>query len=133
MILIDTSAIFAVLDKNDIYHFQAAIFWQELVRKDEEIFLNSNLLLEAIALIQRRYGMDILRQFHFGMIPLLKIEWINVEKHSHAMEFLLSTNRRHLSLVDISAFATMRRLGIKKVFTFDQHFAEQGFDLFPAP
>ncbi len=132
MILIDTSAIFAILDKNDINHFRAANLWQELVQKEIDIFINSNLLLESIALIQRRHGMEILHQFHFSMVPWLKIEWTDIEKHTHAIEMLFAANRRHLSLVDISAFATMRRLGIRKAFTFDQHFAEEGFDLIPA-
>ena len=131
MILIDTSAILAVLDKGDNFHSQGASFWQYLIEADEEILLNSNLLLEATALIQRRYGMDILRQFHFGMAPLLRVEWLDAIKHSQAMDFLLSTNRRNLSLVDISAFATMRRMGINKAFTFDQHFVEQGFEVLP--
>jgi len=93
------------------------------------IFSNSYILLEATALIQRRYGIETLNKFHFGMVPLLEIEWLDMPKHLQAMELLLSTNRRNLSLVDISAFATMRRLGISKVFTFDHHFAEEGFDV----
>jgi len=63
------------------------------------------------------------------MVPLLEVEWMDMSKHTQAMELLLSANRRNLSLVDISAFAIMRRLGISKVFTFDHHFAEEGFDV----
>ena len=47
------------------------------------------------------------------------------------MQLLHKHNRRHLSLVDVSAFATMRRMGANQVFTFDQHFAEEGFEVFP--
>ncbi len=131
MILIDTSAILSVLDRKDYYHLLAAKTWQEIIMAEERIFLNSYILLEATALIQRRYGIEILRKFHFSMMPLLEVEWLDATKHAHAMEFLFSANRRHLSLVDISAFATMRRMGINKVFTFDQHFAEQGFEIVP--
>ncbi len=133
MILIDTSAILSILDKEDSYHLLAARAWQEIVTKEERVVLNSYILLEATALIQRRYGIEILREFHFAMLPLLGVEWLDAIKHTQAMEFLFSANRRQLSLVDVSAFATMRRMGIKKVFTFDNHFAEQGFDLLPAP
>ena len=131
MILIDTSAIFAVLDKNDGNHLRAAKFWTALVESETEILTNSNVLLEAFALIQRRHGLGILHKFQQGMVPMLKIEWIDAEKHFQAVKLLFSYNHRHLSLVDVSAFATMRRMGINQVFTFDQHFAEEGFEVLP--
>ncbi|RLD02598.1 MAG: VapC toxin family PIN domain ribonuclease [Chloroflexi bacterium] len=129
MILIDTSAILSILDRNDAFHLSAAKTWGEILAKDEAIFLNNYILLEATALIQRRYGVETLNEFHFGMVPLLEIEWMDMSKHMQAMELLLSANRRNLSLVDISAFATMHRLGISKAFTFDRHFAEEGFEV----
>lgn len=131
MIFIDTSAILAVLDRKDRFHLSASKFWEEILIEDEGVFLNSYILLEATALIQRRYGIEILNKFHFGMVPLLDVEWVDMPKHTEAMELLFSANRRNLSLVDISAFATMRREGIRRVFTFDQHFAEEGFKVLP--
>lgn len=131
MILIDTSAIFAVLDKDDINHTRAAKLWTELIENETPILTNSNLLLEAFALIQRRHGLDILSRFQQSMVPWLEIEWIDSEKHIQAVNLLLSVNRRYLSLVDISAFATMRRTGVNQVFTFDNHFAEEGFTVLP--
>lgn len=47
------------------------------------------------------------------------------------MQNVLTANRRQLSLVDCSAFETMRRLDIETVFTFDEHFREQGFNVIP--
>jgi uncharacterized protein len=42
---------------------------------------------------------------------------------------VLAAARRNLSLVDCVSFELMRRLGIRRVFCFDPHFAEQGFEL----
>ena len=39
--------------------------------------------------------------------------------------------RRQLSLVDCASFDIMRRLGLRDVFAFDPHFAEQGFRCLP--
>ncbi len=47
------------------------------------------------------------------------------------MATLLIAARRQLSLVDCASFDAMRRLGITTVFTFDKHFAEQGFAQVP--
>jgi predicted nucleic acid-binding protein len=46
---------------------------------------------------------------------------------------LLAANRRLLSLVDCTSFQTMRLRGISRVFTFDHHFKEYGFEVQPAP
>ncbi len=127
MILIDTSAIIAVLCEDDRYHSLAGETWKRLVREGEGIWCNNYILVEAVSIIQRRYGMQILRLFHENMLPLLTIEWLGEQDHAEAMAILLAANRRRLSLVDCSAFVTMRRRGIRQVFTFDPHFAEQGF------
>ena len=47
------------------------------------------------------------------------------EDHDKA---LLTADRRHLSIVDCTSFEIMRKQGIEKVFCFDKHFKEQGFD-----
>jgi predicted nucleic acid-binding protein len=63
------------------------------------------------------------------IMPLLQIDWISPEHHRFAISSLLSANLRDLSLVDCSSFETMRRLGIEKVFAFNDHFRRQGFEL----
>lgn len=129
MILIDTSAMIAVLCSEDRYHLQAAKIWGDLLDKNSLILCNNYILLEATALIQRRHGLDILRAFYKNMVPTLQVEWLDQDQHTRAVDTLLHYNRRSLSLVDLTAFATMRRHGIRTAFTFDKHFAEHGFEI----
>ncbi|MBC8497340.1 MAG: PIN domain-containing protein [Chloroflexi bacterium] len=131
MILIDTSAIIAILCREDRFHDQAKQTWFDLIEKNETIQCNNYILLEAISLIQRRHGMNILRTFQMDMMPLLTVEWLGKTEHNEAMNTLLLANRRRLSLVDFTSFETMLRQGIQKAFTFDSHFAEQGFEVIP--
>jgi len=131
MILIDTSAFLTVLNGDDPYNLLAQEIWRELLSDEMVLVVNSYILSETVALVQNRLGMIAAQDFHENIKPLLQIEWLTEREHDLAMKYLLSANRRKLSLVDISAFATMRRLGIRKVFTFDQHFAEQGFEILP--
>jgi len=44
---------------------------------------------------------------------------------------LLAAGHRQLSLVDCVSFEVMRREGIRRVFAFDAHFADHGFDTIP--
>ncbi len=131
MILIDTSAMIAILCKDDHYHTPAKKVWFDLLSDEKTIHCNNYILTEAVSLIQRRHGINILRLFQSNMLPLLHVEWLTEQNHAEAMDALLTANRRRLSLVDCSAFATMRRLGMRTAFTFDTHFVKQGFEVIP--
>jgi predicted nucleic acid-binding protein len=126
-IFIDTSAFVALLDKEDIQHTAAERIWHELLDGDNELVSNNYVLVEACSLIQRRYGMQILRTFQEEAIPFLQVGWIGPEQHESAVSAVLTANRRHLSLVDCASIETMRRLGIQTIFAFDPHFIELGF------
>jgi len=128
MIFVDTSAFVALLDAGDQQHAAAECTWQILLEDGNELVCNNYVLGEAYALIQRRYGMDVLRTFHEEAIPLLSVEWLSPEQHESAVSAVLTANRRGLSLVDCASMETMRRLGIHRIFAFDPHFAELGFE-----
>jgi predicted nucleic acid-binding protein len=128
MIFVDTSAFMALLDSGDQQHVVAKSTWQKLLENGNDLVCNNYVLVEAYALIQRRYGMNILRTFHEDAVPLLNIAWLNPEEHEAAVSVMLTANRRGLSLVDCASMETMRRLGIRKVFAFDPHFSELGFE-----
>jgi len=85
-------------------------------------------LLETSALLQSRFGLDAVRDLFENMLPLLNVAWVNAEVHAAAASALLTANRRLLSLVDCVSFVSMRRRSITRVFAFDKHFSEQGFE-----
>jgi predicted nucleic acid-binding protein len=87
--------------------------------------------VEAAALLQNRIGISSLRAFQANVIPFLKVVWIDERSHAAIFELLLAANRRNLSLVDCSSFETMKKFGIERAFTFDEHFREQGFTVIP--
>lgn len=84
-------------------------------------------------MLQHRFGLPALRLFHEDIFPLVHVVWVDEHLHREAAEAVLAANRRQLSLVDCTSFATARRLGIKTVFSFDRHFIEQGFNCLPEP
>ena len=130
-IFVDTSAFFALLDTDADEHRQASEIWLDLVESADGIVSSSYVLLETVALIQRRLGMAAVAAFEADIVPMLSVAWLGANDHSVAMQALLTAGRRQLSLVDCTSFETMRRLGIDTAFTLDQHFAEQGFDCLP--
>lgn len=49
--------------------------------------------------------------------------------HGNAHDLWVGIGRRDLSFVDCVSFVVMRRYEMEKVFGFDKHFAEQGFEV----
>ena len=131
MIYVDTSAFLAVVHSGDDQHERAFQTWQNLIENNERLMCNNYVLVESIALVQHRVGMEALAILHNEIIPYMEIEWLDESLHNTIVDLALTTNRRQLSLVDLSSFDTMRRHNINTAFTFDSHFHEQGFEVIP--
>ena len=130
-IFIDTSAIYALLDRDDIEYKKAKKIWIDLLHSENILITSNYVLVESFALIQNRLGLEAARGFQEDIIPLINIEWISPDTHKSGVSALLAASKRRLSLVDCISFEVMHNLGIKTIFAFDPHFAEQGFQCIP--
>jgi len=131
MIFIDSSAFLAIVQVDDINHLLAKQQWIDLLKSNETLQTNNYVVVESIAIIQKRSGLNVVRKLQNNILGLVIINWVDKDHHTQALESVFETNRRKLSLVDCTAFQTMRQLGIETVFTFDSHFHEEGFTIIP--
>ena len=131
MIFVDTSAFYALLDGDDAEHTRALKLWEGEPPGEGGLVTTNYVVLESMALLQSRLGMPAVRVFRDAILPLVRIEWIDEGVHAQAMSAFVAADRRGLSLVDLSSFETMRRMGIRSVFTFDRHFRQYGFKTLP--
>jgi predicted nucleic acid-binding protein len=131
MIYVDTSAFLALVNLDDPNHDQALQTWEKLIEGEEKLICNNYILVESIALIQRRIGLKAVFILHNDILPFIEVEWLDEKLHNTVIKNTLKSNRRQLSLVDNSSFDTMRRHGVNTAFVFDGHFSEQGFDIIP--
>jgi predicted nucleic acid-binding protein len=127
-VFVDTSAFLAVLDADDAYHEQAQQIWQELIAEEETLVSSNYVLVETFALVQNRLGMAAVSVLQNSILPVINIDWVDETTHNAGVSALITAGRPPLSLVDCTSFAVMRRLGIRRAFTFDRHFSEQGFE-----
>ena len=130
-IFVDTSAFYALLDRDDENHRRAKSTWTDLLNDENTLVTSNYVLVETFALLQHRLGMEAVRGFQNDVLPLVNIEFVLSEIHRSAISVLLSASRRNLSLVDCVSFEMMRTLEIKTAFVFDPHFKEQGFYTLP--
>ena len=126
-IFIDTSAFYALLDRDDAHHPRAKRAWTELLKAAHALVASNYVLVETFALVQDRLGIEAARAFHDDVLPLIHIEFVAAETHRSGVAALLSASRRDLSLVNCVSFEVMRISGINTAFAFDKHFKEQGF------
>ena len=127
MTFVDTSALYAILDRTDPSHAAARQIWTRIANDQATLLTTNYIVVETMALTQRRLGLDAVRRLHDDVLPVIELMWIDRNDHGAAIDALLTANRRDLSLVDCTSFHAMRKLGIREAFAFDDDFARQGF------
>ena len=126
---LDTSALLALVDEEDARHPTATQAWGNLRQSEEALVTSNYVIVEALAVCQRRFGLEAIRSLARDFLPALEVLWVDEEVHGRGMGVLLIANQRRLSLIDCTSFVLMRRLGIRRAFTLDEHFREQGFEV----
>ena len=130
-IFVDTSGLYALISTQDQASKLAVTTWESAIERGDILLTNNYVLVECFALTQNRLGIEFARALQSNIMPFLQVDWIGEQQHTSSVNNLFTANRRQLSLVDCCSFETMRRLGIETVFTFDEHFHEQGFKVIP--
>jgi predicted nucleic acid-binding protein len=125
---IDTSALIALLDADDPAHGACRESWRHAVTEAEGLVTTDYVVLETIAVTQRRWGFAAVRTIVSEFLPLIEILPVSTEIRATALDALLAASRRRLSLVDCVSFTVMRRRGIHEYLGLDRHFDEQGFE-----
>jgi predicted nucleic acid-binding protein len=130
-VFVDTSAFFALLDRDDQNHSRAKEAWIALLSTNSLCVTSNYVIVETFSLLQNRLGISAVRGFQEDLLPILLIKWVDTAVHNAAVSALLAVSKRKLSLVDCSSFEIIRRMSFRSVFAFDPHFREQGFDCLP--
>ena len=128
----DTSALYALVDAGDRFHAAAAEAFRGLSPDNDLLICSSYVVLETLALIQTRIGMRAVRKWKTEFQPILEIVWVDRQLHEEALTALVAANKPTISLTDWTSFLIMRGRGIEIAFSFDRHFAQQGFRLMPS-
>jgi predicted nucleic acid-binding protein len=132
-LFVDTSALYALFDRDDSGHGAAAATWTDLLSGTRPLVTSNYVLVETAALLQRRLGLAAVHDLDDRILPLLVVRWITEDLHRRAMARLRRTDRRELSLVDCSSFLLMEAEAIRDAFALDLDFSAAGFRLVPAP
>ena len=124
-IIVDTSALFALLDRDDQYSADAARAWGELV--DADLVVHGYAVTETLAVVRSRLGWPGVTAVIDDLLPRLRLAM--VERHIH--EIALSEYRSlagGTSFVDRVTIAFAREKGISRCFAYDADLAAAGLE-----
>jgi predicted nucleic acid-binding protein len=127
-ILVDTSALYALLDEDDANHRRAAARWPGVL-DSPAVLTHAYVVIETSSLVLRRLGARAARQLHDGLLPAVRVRMVDESLHDRAIARWLSTERRSVSLVDVTSFELMDDLGIERAFAFDIAFECAGYNV----
>ena len=126
MIFLDTSAIYALADKEDENYKEAEELFALALSQEQQFLLHNYILAEVSALIQRRLGLEQTKKF-LKEAAQFHILWVDPPLHRLAENYFYKHATRKLSFVDCTSFVVMRQQGITHAFAFDEDFKKAGF------
>ena len=131
-IYVDTSAIYALLDRADRYHAPAREIWPSLLETDVALVTSNYTVSEAVTVLQYRIGFDAAKLWCRDVLGVMDVCWVDQDLHDKAHEVWMNLGLQRFSLVDCVSFVTMNRMRIEKAFGFKQKYVDQGFALIPS-
>lgn len=138
-IFVDTWAWLALSNRNDAYHERAKDGYEEIKSGGYRMVTSDYVLDEVITALFRNVAFSTAVRFVESLFSLiknkeLKLERVNEAKFKAAWSLRKAyRDKPEISFTDMTSFALMQELGIKKVFTGDVHFEKVGlkFEILP--
>jgi predicted nucleic acid-binding protein len=125
--LVDTSAVYALIDRDDTNHRKAVAILRSFPRRGLTPVLSNSIVAESHALLLSRLGSQVARDWLLKQI--WPIEPVTSVDESKAREIIQHYEDKTFSYTDATSFALMERLELKEAFAFDVHFRQYGLKL----
>lgn len=129
-VLVDTSALYAVVAPSDVFHAEATSFYDILISRRAELYLTSYVLLETMSIVHRRLGFAVLKRLVDSLGSIAEVYWIGQAIHEEAWGRLSSRGGIGPSIVDWTTILVANKLGAP-VFAFDRHLEAEGLVVLP--
>jgi len=126
-VLVDTSAVYALLDRDDAFHETAKRSLEQMKRARSDPVLTNFLVAECHALCLARLGASVARSWLLN--NQWKVERVTADDEAAAGEIIRKYTDKTFSYADATSFAVMERLGLRTAFAFDPHFRQYGFQV----
>ncbi|RIK79941.1 MAG: PIN domain-containing protein [Planctomycetota bacterium] len=128
-VFVDTSAFFAMLDRNDQWHEAVKPLVARLERSGVHIVTTDYVLDETVTLLQVRGLRYVAGPWLDGILAgSCEIVWKDAARFDEVRRFYARHADKAWSFTDCFSFVVMRERGITQSLTADHHFAQAGFE-----
>ena len=127
-VFVDTSGLYALVDKRDAHHGQAREVVEKLLRTGRRLVVTDYIVTEAVNLANARSGSSVATRV-LDLVEQsagIRIEWIESARFEKTKRFFRKYADHSYSFTDCSSFVTMRELRLTEALTTDRHFVEAG-------
>jgi len=128
-VFVDTSGLYALVDRKDAHHVLARDAVASAVRRGQRLVVTDYVISETVTLAKARRGshvairvLDLIEQ-SVGV----RIEWVGVARFDAVKAFVRRHADHDYSFTDCASFVVMRELRLEQALTTDGHFPEAGF------
>lgn len=128
-LFVDTSGLYALIDRRDTHHRRARESVERHVRAGDMLVVTDAIVSETVTLARARSGalvalrvLDLIEQS-----AAIRIERINEPRFAATKAYFRKYADQAYSFVDCASFVLMRELRLKSALTSDQHFTQAGF------
>jgi predicted nucleic acid-binding protein len=134
VIFVDTGPLVARHVRHDDHHASASRHWAEVKKQNLACFTSNFVLDETVTLLGRRasYGFAAERARSLLASRALTILRPDSADESEAIELFGKFADQKVSFTDCISFVLMRRNRLERAFTFDRHFLDAGFRVWPS-
>lgn len=129
-VLVDTSGLYALVDKKDASHAAARDVAAHLARQGRKLVVTDHIVSETVTLAKARSGarvalrvLDLIEQ-SVGV----RVEWIDQARFDATKTYFRKHADHDYSFADCVSFVVMRELRLQQALTTDRHFREAGFE-----
>ena len=130
---VDTSGWVALFDASDKYHLHAVNGFNTLLGTPVNFLTSDYIFDETITLLLQRGGQNQAVRFGNWMLNADNIDLLYIHEGvwKTAWEMFQSYEDKEWAFTDCTSFVLMRQHGLHQAFTFDHHFEQAGFQLWP--
>ncbi len=131
-IIIDTSGLYALIDRNDPHHASAAAFFKRYAR-ERTLLLSNHVFDEVMTLAKVRLGQHVAVQLGLRLRNSSLIERVTFTELDEQRTWQIFTRYadKDWSYTDCACLALAQARGAGEAFTFDHHFRQMGLIMRP--
>ena len=134
-VFVDSSAFYALADRQDASHRPAMQRWEALVKAKQPLVSSLAVAAETATLIRRWIGFDAAQAWldqldRARLVRAVELVFLAEREYALARDLYHRLAQPKLSFTDALSFSVMTLRGIKTCFGFDEDFLIAGFSLY---